>query len=209
MKQKTQEPAPENKPEDEEVDVEEVEIVSEEGGDHFDANEIFQRFVQNKKRGFKRTSPNSGSVPNNIKEYKCEHCGYIAEDGNNLKDHIIRVHKITRRPTAPEHLDERREPKQILYCHFWNNYGSCNYQEKTGRPCKFEHKQAPRCNFDGNCNRKACMFSHQNQNTDFLGRGQRSVRPPPPQPWQMLMQAMGFPGMNGRGQSQWGNQRRY
>ena len=193
-----------------------------------DTDEIFQRFINNRSRGFKRTSPATDSVPNNQnqqKAFNCETCGYQAEGKSQLNDHITRVHKITRRAEnrtqvprsqspqtkAPQsQVNNSKEQRRPLYCHFWNNYGSCHFEGKNGRPCKFEHKTAPKCNFDGRCNRNACMFTHQKQNMDFLGDSNRGVRPPPPppQPWQILMEALGFPRMNGQEQSRRGNQRR-
>ena len=77
-----------------------------------------------------------------------------------MNEHVRNVHGPNR---------QTREPKEkVQYCHFWNNYGSCNYEDKNGRPCKFAHTSAPKCYFDGECSRKRCMFSHQKQNVAFL-----------------------------------------
>ena len=147
--------------------VEEVEITEIRDDDGVDTEEVFQQFITNKERGFKRTSPTVSAVPNKPKpsDIRCETYGYTASNKQALSDHIIRVYKITRRTDMRTEPKEVKEHEHILYCHYWNNGGSCNFEERTGRPCKFEHKQAPRCIFDGNCNRKACMFSHKNQNT--------------------------------------------
>ena len=214
---KEDEPGEEDEPSEEEGNDEEVEIIDEKKDNSKEIEEndaIYQRFIQNKKRGFKRTSPTTNSVPNNVQHLKCKECGYNANDEGSLNDHITRTHKITRRSDAREQegIKDNKGQKSILYCHFWNNFGSCKYEEKNGSPCKFAQKQAPRCNFDGKCTRKACMFSHKNQNTDFLGNSQRGFRPPPQQaqqPWQILMDVLGFPGMNAHGQSRGGKQRRY
>jgi hypothetical protein len=159
--------------------VEDVEIVDNEDDDGVNTAEVFQQFMTNKEREFKRTSPAVSAAANKPKssEIKCEKCGYIASNKQALSDHIIRVLKITRR------TDMRTEPKKILYFHYWNNGGSCNFEERTGRPCKFEHTQAPRCIFDGNCNRKACMFSLKNQNTDddiFFREQVKGIQTPSP-----------------------------
>ena len=44
-----------------------------------------------------------------------------------------------------------KETKKTIqkFCHNYNNLGKCDTKE-----CKFLHKQAPVCKFDGNCNRK-------------------------------------------------------
>ena len=177
--------------------------------DEVNNKEIFQQFIRNKERGFKRTSPTANAVPNKSAEFKCELCDYIAENKSNLNDHTIRVHRITRRPDIQRQTADQSRQSKVLYCHHWNNSGSCNYEERNGRPCKFEHKEAPRCSFDGNCDRKTCMFVHKSQNKNFLGNKPRGFRPPPPQPWEMLMSMLGLQGVNNHGVSRGGNQRRF
>ena len=61
------------------------------------------------------------------------------------------------------------------YCHYYVNMGNCNFKERTGVKCKYEHKQAPMCNQGTSCTRSKCMYSHpktpgnRNQN-NFLGQ---------------------------------------
>ena len=215
----------ENKGKEKTATEEEVEIIDNTEEDEMDSEQIFQTFVNNKNRGFKRTSPTASSSPNVTRNFKCEKCDFNAIDLINLNDHVSRVHgrKKTRveeqrhvRENSPvrenPHVRENlpvREQENILYCHFWNNRGSCNFEERNGRRCKFEHKTAPQCKHDGDCNRKSCMFTHLNQNMDFLGNRNRGSRTPPPpaQPWQMIMEMLGLPRMNGR--SGMVNPRRY
>ena len=99
-------------------------------------------------------------------------------------------------------------PKRIQYCHFFSNFGQCNYEEKTGRKCKFAHEKAPMCKFGSECNRKKCMYSHSQvrkinsqtmQNSHFKSKESPFLRQshqnmnqywqpqPPPQLW-MLQQ---------------------
>ena len=83
----------------EEVVVEEevVEVINDdEEVEDVDCEEIYQQFMKNKERGFKRVSPTSNSVPNKSTESKCEKCDYTATNKSTLNDHNIRVHKITR-----------------------------------------------------------------------------------------------------------------
>ena len=79
--------------------VEEVEITEIRDDDGVDTEEVFQQFITNKERGFKRTSPTVSAVPNKPKpsDIRCETCGYTASNKQALSDHIIRVHKITKR----------------------------------------------------------------------------------------------------------------
>ena len=79
--------------------------------------------------------------------------------------------------SAPSH-PEVNGSKFIKYCHYWNNYGRCNYED-----CKFEHQSAPVCNYDGDCNRPKCMFTHKKQNMNFLSKKPK----PSVNPWQSMM----------------------
>ena len=76
------------------------------------------------------------------------------------------------------------------YCHYFANYGKCNYEERTGEKCKFDHNQAPMCNSGINCSRFKCMFSHPrnsgspgNGNGNFLEQGKMN---PWMNPWSMM-----------------------
>ena len=109
--------------------------------------------------------------------------------------------KITRIADNRSQVKENKEQRKTLYCHYWNNGGSCNFEERNGRRCRFEHKEAPTCNFDGNC-------THKKKN-NFLENRTMGFRPPPHQPWEMLMNVLGLHGMNSHGQSRRGNQKRY
>ena len=76
------------------------------------------------------------------------------------------------------------------YCHYFVNYGKCNYEEKSGNKCKFTHQTAPLCKSGINCSRLKCMFSHpkpQNQ-TSFLANQVPIIHP-----WQILPQIMTQP----------------
>ena len=99
---------------EEEVE-EEVEIIENEDEEEVDTEEIFQQFIRNKERGFKRTSPTTSAAQNKSGDIKCETCGYIANNKNTLNDHIIRVHKITRRTDKRTEVQEVKEQKNILY----------------------------------------------------------------------------------------------
>ena len=101
-------------------------------------------------------------------------------------------------------VSERRpenKPK-TQYCHFWNNYGSCHFELKNNRPCRFEHKNAPRCKNDGQCDRNRCMFRHINQNMSFLATTKERVQPQFPQKGGMRSQKLWnvqFPHQNTQG----------
>ena len=105
---------------------------------------------------------------NQQKTFKCKECSFTSNTEEDLGKHIHFKHR-----SAPKRSHEvhRTESKQ-LYCHYWNNFGSCQFELKTGRTCKFAHKSAPQCKVDGKCTRKLCMFTHRNQNVAFLANPQ-------------------------------------
>ena len=47
---------------------------------------------------------------------------------------------------------------QGIYCHFYNNYKSCNFEKMNGKKCQFIHQKSPKCRFEIVCSRNKCMF---------------------------------------------------
>jgi hypothetical protein len=122
-----------------------IEVVESEEEEHeeFDLENSYQEWLRDtRRRGFKRTSPASGS------EKKA---------GNQEKPEERSGGKTSTR------LDDRDNSEQVKYCHNWNNLGKCTF-----RNCRYVHQNAPVCKFDGECRREKCMFSHQKQNMHFL-----------------------------------------
>ena len=76
-----------------------------------------------------------------------------------------------------------RSGQSSRYCHFYVNFGNCQFEQRTGRKCKFQHKQAPLCKSGINCSRLKCMFSHPKPQAQkpFLGQ-----QIPMMNPWQMI-----------------------
>ena len=74
----------------------EVEVINteEDNDDTVNSEEIYQQFIKNKERGFKRTSPTTNPSPKISTDVKCETCGYIATNKGNRNDNTIRVYKI-------------------------------------------------------------------------------------------------------------------
>ena len=109
-------------------------------------------------------------------------------------------------PTPPGRADTNPNTNKKQYCHYFVNQGKCRHEERTGSKCKFEHSQAPMCNFGTGCSRTKCMYSHPKipggQNSHrFLGQmmnpwnimnpwmNQNQTQNPwnIPQPWNMNM----------------------
>ena len=88
-----------------------------------------------------------------------------------------------------ENSSNNRTGRNLKFCHYFVNQGRCNYVERTGFRCKFEHKVAPMCNSGMNCTRQKCMFSHPKVNTSapFLGRNAMI------NPWQLMNPWMQMP----------------
>ena len=130
-----------------------------------------EKAIQNlKKSGFRRTNPAGQAEPQRLKEFKCITCNFVAKDEKQFKEHLKFKHTAGNK----EVLNNRRQ--KLQFCHYWNNYGNCTFESRNGRPCRFEHKNAPRRKFDGNCDRKFCMFMHKNQNLSFLLNAQPNFR---------------------------------
>ena len=102
---------------------------------------IFNKYMENMKNsGFKRTSPTTESIS-------------MKTTVQNVGQSQVSI-----------------QQKKKRYCHYWSNFGSCQFAANNGRPCKFLHEVAPTCNFDGSCERKMCMYTHRRQNVAFLAQ---------------------------------------
>ena len=133
-----------------------------------DVEKIFQTYLKNSKQsGYRRTTPSQEAEKSAKSEFKCNDCGFKSETSQRLQEHVKNAH------ASSEKNRQNNKPKQ--FCHFWNNQGKCDFESKNGRPCKFLHEKAPKCKFDGHCNRKRCMFSHQQR--PFLVTNPRRGQP--------------------------------
>ena len=115
--------------------------------------DLVTTFLQNRRRGFKRTSPSSP-----------------AEQKSKDSTHYVPNRNITNNSDSHRNIPNKSKSSGSTkrYCHFWNNSGNCTF-----RNCIFLHEKSPVCNFDGKCNRKKCMYSHMKQNRSFLAGNQR------------------------------------
>ena len=149
----------------------ELEIIEDNDEDGLDA--LVNSTVNYKKASFRRAGPAT-----------------YAEKTNQQSARVIPENVVKNKfNSAPKVVNQRKDNEKN--CHFFSNFGSCHFEEETGRKCKFSHKNAPVCKYDGNCNRKKCMFSHRQQMTPpgqpsyptqapFLPKGFQ----PPMNPWQ-------------------------
>ena len=118
---------------------EEINIVDEDLGEDI---------VRNKSKGYRRVSPANNAERENVftrpNQSSFQNSSTRNGAGNN-EDY---------------RTDGNAQQERVQYCHFYNNSGRCSFSERLGRPCRFAHKLAPVCNFDGQCNRPKCMFRH-------------------------------------------------
>ena len=157
-----------------------------------DADEDLITWTKNKFRGFKRSSPTTPPVekidpkptkPSENKEKK-NPPKKDAPSGNLQPTASLTP---TDRPSeTPENSTERNFTERILYCHYFSNYGRCNFEERTGSKCRFEHRAAPVCQSGTSCKRSKCMYKHPNVGgmagkMPFLG--QNGAFPPMMNPW--------------------------
>ena len=127
-----------------------------------DENEGLQQLVDNKSRGYRRTTPSNEAVE------VIPHDRHKSANTNNISSQ-----------------NNRNNSSNLKrYCHFFNN-STCTYHGK----CKFLHEKAPWCRFDDRCDREKCMFQHR-RTPRFLGRRQQPLiyQQTPVAPWQQMNQ---------------------
>ena len=182
----------------EESGEEEIEVVE----DDTDSTESLQEWTKNKMRGFKRANPASTATPKvpTKAQAKPKPKSATKTAPNESKSTGTTSGKQETPPSSPnvsppddssqsnsDRLETETEKYKGKYCHYFVNQGRCNFEERTGLKCRFEHKIAPMCNFGISCSRTKCMFSHpklNGGNNDFLGKS--TGYPPMMNPWQTL-----------------------
>ena len=177
-----------NKPHEED---DEIKTVEEDKSAEIDLTEDdLETWTKSKMRGFRRTTPSIKSTSKNTVDNKSTKQRNVSFD-DRFKD---KRNDDRRKSSSTE-----QTPEKIKHCHYFVNFGSCNFECRTGRKCKFEHKEAPPCHFGSGCTREKCQFSHpKSQSGSFLDKRQNSApplwqsrswqsrpQPPPPSPWQI------------------------
>ena len=159
-------------------------------------DEDLEGWTKNKMRGFKRTTPatkpvqisSKNSNSNKINQNKPNSTPKKTQDSwprlnapskpdSGAKEPPGRASPPTPGPFKVSENNKLKEKRIIRYCHFFVNQGRCNFEERTGSPCKFVHEIAPMCNAGIRCTRQKCMFSHPKP---FLERNIMM------NPWQMM-----------------------
>ena len=169
-----------------EVDeTEKIEIATDEVREETEEVENLQEWSKNKLRGFKRVNPSEPAKrqPPNSHTQKQTRAEVHLPPRSTTATTSPQVTPRTATPAgnrtiAPNDNDISEAEDNVYrgrFCHYFVNQGGCTYEERTGLRCKYEHREAPMCNFGSNCSRTKCMFSHPkntgnpNQN-NFLGQ---------------------------------------
>ena len=154
-----------------------IEIVDEEDDDT-DLEASYQEWLkQTKRRGFKRSNPTSSSEKHGSRPQ--------AGSKENSKTYTNASGSASRAPGSPSYPPPPatsqppadNDSVSVKYCYNWNNLGKCTYDN-----CRYEHKLAPVCSYDGDCSRYKCMFTHRKQNMHFLSKKEK----PQINPWQNM-----------------------
>ena len=154
--------------------------------DEDDLTIFVKRMKENKSNGYRRVNPIDPSV---------------SQSGSRKNDEVRNTKHVHKK--APTKASNN-EPDDDNFCHFFNNYKQCLFEENTGRKCKFSHRKAPMCDFDGQCRRPKCMYRHSKQTTnrgDFLGPRNTTFQRQTSQEWSPNPWAHQFP--RGQVQNPW------
>ena len=189
--------------------------------DDNDENLDLDGWTKNKMRGFKRNNPATQAVPstNSLRSESGSTCSRISSSAPGPRSAGSATRRLTNpspvnnsktsenqgSETRAENSENMRKSyhsakQQIRYCHYFVNKGRCDFEERTGSQCKFEHKMAPMCNSGMSCTRHKCMFSHPNVNPashlhPFLGRNMMMNTWPILNPWIQSSQSQDIQNM--------------
>ena len=154
-----------------------------------------QRWTQEKLRGFKRRQISTNRVEDTPTSLTASsNTGTQTLSENNVGSQ--RESDQNQNSSDTENRANTGSQRNIedKLCYYFSNTGHCNFEERTGRRCKFIHDTSNRvsmCPLGINCSRPRCELSHprirQNwrgfTNENFLGnmRGQMQIS----NPWQV------------------------
>ena len=134
-------------------------------------------------RGFKKTSHQKRVGFHRDTTDSSQECPSGHRDIDTINRNLQRI-AAEPSPNSDMPLQHRLN-RGVQYCHYYTNFGICQYEERTGNQCRFVHKIAPVCQNAFTCNRRMCMYTHPNyggQGQHFLGhQGQNKMTHRTPQ----------------------------
>ena len=133
-----------------------------------------QQWQTQKFRGFRKSTIQNPTAPvSSMNLTTVSEQG--SSNGTERRDNDRQPPTGDREVSEPDESSEVKSSTEIRrgqYCHFYSNYGKCNYEEKTKRQCRFEHSsKVPMCSNGISCTRQRCMYKHPKPQgrTGFLG----------------------------------------
>ena len=115
---------------------------------------------------------------------KCDDCEKCFANQGKLDDHVTRTHpkyecedcdKIFKYETILEKHKEAAHEEIKLYCHYFNNDKDCPYDDDDGDDgCIYMHEDSVPCKFGSGCERKLCMFKHEERDDDKESESENS-----------------------------------
>ena len=97
---------------------------------------------------------------------KCDECDKYFKDDDKLEDHKKKKHnkfecdecdKEFRFEVVLEKHKEAAHEEVELFCHYFNNEKDCPFEDA----CIYVHEESDHCKFGSLCERKLCMYRHE------------------------------------------------
>ena len=106
-----------------------------------------------------------------VESFECDECDKCFQEESKLEEHVHRNHKkypcddcekiFNFEGLLEKHKSAAHEDF-VLYCHFFNNDKDCPYEDQ----CVFVHEDSEDCMFAKGCERKLCMYKHEERDED-------------------------------------------
>ena len=138
--------------------------------------ESLESWTTKKLRGFKRVNPAANCVSTGVTNLtytapKKKHSSSSSSpsSGKSLSPSTPAPAQPDSTPPPSDMREAQQSEKQSefgrdKFCHYFVNMGKCTFEERTGKKCKFQHRQAPMCRLGTSCGRPKCMYSHPKLN---------------------------------------------
>ena len=140
--------------------------------------ESLEGWSQNRMRGFKKTQRSeSTSYPNSESKRN------VGQSRHNSSNPVEPRQESSsdQNKTQSQGSSRTETPSKISYCHYFSNFGECEYERKTDRKCEYVHsRNVPVCIDGRSCTRSKCMFKHPNpapKNQPFLEQQSQQLKP--------------------------------